>query len=87
VERGINEVNAKINTVQEKITAAGKGEREQKSAFFALQREYQNLLEIVTRLRSDLGERRIALAKTDSVLKTWSPRSSRNATRRSRSPA
>jgi len=68
VERGINEVNAKINAVQDKIANASKGEREQKSAFFALQREYQNLLEIVTRLRSELGERRIALAKTEQRL-------------------
>jgi chromosome segregation protein len=68
VERGINEVNAKITAVQDKIANASKGEREQKSAFFALQREYQNLLEIVTRLRSELGERRIALAKTEQRL-------------------
>jgi chromosome segregation protein len=68
VEHGIHEVNAKINAVQEKIANASKGEREQKSSFFALQREYQNMLEIVTRLRSDLGERRIALAKTEQRL-------------------
>lgn len=68
VERGINEVNAKINSVQEKIADASKGEREQKSAFFALQREYQALLEVVTRLRSDMGERRIAYAKTEQRL-------------------
>lgn len=68
VERGIGEVNAKITSVQEKIAAASKGEQEQKSAFFALQREYQNLLEIVTRLRSDLGERRISFAKTEQRL-------------------
>lgn len=68
VERGINEVNTKINIVQDKITNAGKGEREQKSAFFAVQREYQNALEVVTRLRSDLGERRISYAKTEQRL-------------------
>jgi len=68
VERGINEVNAKITAVQDKIANASKGEREQKSAFFALQREYQALLEVVTRLRSELGERRIALAKTEQRL-------------------
>jgi chromosome segregation ATPase len=68
VERGINEVNSKINAVQDKITNASKGEREQKSAFFALQREYQNMLEVVMRLRSDLGERRISSAKTEQRL-------------------
>ncbi len=68
VERGINDVNAKITSIQEKIAEASKGEREQKSAFFALQREYQALLEVVTRLRTDMGERRIAFAKTEQRL-------------------
>jgi chromosome segregation ATPase len=68
VERGINEVNSKITAVQEKISEASKGEREQKSAFFALQREYQDMLEIVTRLRSEMGERRISYAKTEQRL-------------------
>lgn len=68
VEKGINEVNAKINAVQDKISNASKGEQEQKSAFFALQREYQGALMVVTQARSELGERRIAIAKTEQRL-------------------
>jgi chromosome segregation protein len=68
IEAGLNGLNAKIEAVQQKIAAASKEEREQKTAFFALQREYQGFFEAVTRLRAELGEKRIGLAKTEQRL-------------------
>jgi chromosome segregation protein len=68
VERGANAVNEKINAVQAKIAASSRNEQEQKSAFFAIQREYQSLLEIATAARQALGEERIALAKLEQRL-------------------
>jgi len=68
LERSSEAVASNIAGVQEKIRAASKSDVEQKSAFFALQREYQGLLEVVTGLRSGLGEQRIALAKTEQRL-------------------
>ena len=68
VERGANAVNEKINAVQAKIAASSRNEQEQKSAFFAIQREYQSLLEIATGARQALGEERIALAKLEQRL-------------------
>ncbi len=68
VEADAAEINGKIAAVSQKIADASKNEQEQKTAFFALQREYQDLLEVVTRSRAELGERRIALAKTEQRL-------------------
>ncbi len=68
IEKNIESTTLKITGVQQKISEASKSDVQQKSSFFALQREYQALLEVVTRLRSGLGEQRVALAKTEQRL-------------------
>jgi len=68
LEKSIEAVGAKIAGVQQKISDASKNEVAQKSAFFSHQREYQALLEVVTRLRAGLGEQRVSLAKSEQRL-------------------